>query len=122
MIRTRAVLILVVAIALILSCGRSLEAPAVEVTSRDSLVGAGKIIQIKNQANEPLTEVEVTVRGAKGEVVYSEASLGPYESFELGWKKLGGWEIPDNAEIEVRAAGYLIPLKARLADTAQNEE
>jgi hypothetical protein len=102
-------------IALCLGCGRELEAPPVQVLERDSLIGAGKVVQIKSMTNEELRAVEVTIAAKEGEMVYREERLGPYETLEVGWKKLGGWEIPDDAEIRVRAQGYLLPYRARLA-------
>ena len=32
-----------------------------------------------------------------------------YEAFEVGWKKLGGWQIPSGTEVKVRVEGYLRP-------------
>ena len=64
---------------------------------------------------EPLTEIEVTIRAENREIRHTELRLAGYQTVEIGWKKLGGWKIPDEAEIEVRAAGYLLPLRAQLA-------
>ena len=95
-------------------CGALDEIP-VEITFRDSLVGAGKIVQLENTSNEPLTEIEILVTAPEGESrTFALAELGPFQTFELGWKKLGGWQIPLGAEVEVKAKGHLLPLRARL--------
>ena len=103
------------------SCNTKLEKPPVEVTYRQSLVGAGKILQVKNQTNVPLREVEISIRSESGEVAYKEAEIPGYEVLEVGWKKLGGYEIPEGATVEVRAAGYLLPVNARVGAPADGE-
>lgn len=91
-----------------LACGKAIEPPPVEITFRESLLGAGKIVQIKNTTNEPLTEIEIVIRAPDGdERTFVQESIEGYGLFELGWKKLGGWEIPAGSEVEVRARGYL---------------
>lgn len=102
-------------------CGGKLEAPPVEVTHRESLLGAGRIVRIKNQTNEALFDVAVTIRTANGEVGYNQAELPGFETLEVGWKKLGGFEIPDGAEVEVKAEGYMLPVKAKLDAAKPNE-
>lgn len=91
-----------------------MEPPPVEVLQRPSLLGAGTIVQIRSTTNEALTEIEVTISSGDRTMKHTELRLGGYETVEIGWKKLGGWEIPDAAEIEVRAKGYLLPARARL--------
>ncbi len=118
--RSRSLLALAVTIVAAGGCGTRFEAPPLEASYRQSLVGAGNILQLKNQSNEALLEVEVTIRAASGEVVYTEEKLAGYEVLEVGWKKLGGFEIPDDARIEVKARGYLLPVKVNL-DAAGNE-
>ena len=95
-------------------CGRKLDPPPVEVLQRPSLLGAGTIVQIKSTTNEELSEIEVTISSGDRTMKHTELRLAGYETVEIGWKKLGGWEIPADAEIEVRAAGYLLPVRARL--------
>ena len=96
-------------------CGLEMEPPPIEVLQRPSLLGAGTIVQIRSTTNEVLTEIEVTISSGDRTMKHTELRLAGYETVEIGWKKLGGWEIPDDAEIEVRAKGYLLPAKARLA-------
>lgn len=104
------------AIGWITGCGAKLEAPPVEITYRESLLGAGNILRIKNLSSEPLSALEVTIRTAKGEVSYDQATLGPGEVLEVGWKKLNGFEIPNDAEIAVSAEGYMLATEATLKD------
>ncbi len=78
------------------------------MSHRESLVGAGKIVQIKNSSSEPLAEIEVTFRAPSGEErKFNRPSLEAGEAFEVGWKKLDGWEIPVGADVEVRCKGHL---------------
>jgi hypothetical protein len=108
----------VVAAAIFMSlvgCGKQFERPPVEVLQRESLLGAGNIVQIKSTTKEELTDIEVTIKTEDREVRHTELRLGAYQTIEIGWKKLDGWQIPDAAEIEVRVAGYALPVRARLA-------
>jgi hypothetical protein len=87
----------------------------IDITFRDSLVGAGKIVQLENTSNEPVEGIEVLITAPAGDSrSFTLEELGPYTSFEIGWKKLGGWEIPVGAQVEVRARGHLLALKAQL--------
>ena len=95
-------------------CSRQLEAPPVEVLKRESLVGAGKIVQVRSTTDEILRQIEVTIMTDDLEMRHVEDELAGRATFEIGWKKLDGWRIPDSAEIEVRAAGYLLPYRAKL--------
>lgn len=114
--------LLVVAAALLLpSCGTELEAPPIEITYRPSLLGAGNIVRLKNQSNQPLEELEITIRSTTGEVSYEEPQLAGFGEFEVGWKKLGGFEIPDGAEVEVKVKGYLLAASARLETTTDSD-
>ncbi len=97
-------------------CGR-FEAPPVELTFRDSLVGAGKIVQVANTSNQPLTGIEVTITAPTGESrSFTQVELGAYETLEIGWKKLGGWQVPPGSEIRVGAKGFLLPVDGQLPD------
>lgn len=115
-------LMLVVALAAGASgCGR-FETPPVELTFRDSLVGAGKIVQVANTSNEPLASVAVTISAPSGESrTFTQDELGGFETIEIGWKKLGGWQIPLGSEIEIGADGYLLAFKGRLPDEKEAE-
>lgn len=101
-------------LAITAGCG-ALEPAPLEITFRDSLVGAGKIVQLENTSNEPLTGIEVVIAAPDGQSrTFVLDQLGPYQSFEIGWKKLGGWQIPPGSEIEVELDGHLLPVKGRL--------
>ena len=103
------------AVLLLASCNGRLEKPPLEILQRDSLIGAGKIIQIKSLTNEELTGIEVTIAAENREMRHTEPRLAGHDVVEIGWKKLDGWQIPNSAEIEVRVEGYLLPVRARLA-------
>lgn len=104
-----------VAVSLVAGCAIELEAPPIECTYRPSLIGAGKILRLENTSEETLREVSVAIRTAKSQVVHTEAAIGARQVAEVGWKKLGGFEIPDDAEIKIRARGFLLPLRVELA-------
>jgi hypothetical protein len=99
------------------ACGQSLDSPPVELTVRDSLVGAGKVLQVGNTSDQPLAAVRVKIRAPDGsERSFTQEAVPGYGGFEVGWKKLGGWEIPAGAEVTVRAEGYLLPFEGTLPD------
>lgn len=112
------------AVALLLAqgCAAKFEAPPIECGYRPSFVGAGNILRLENRAQEPLREVVVEIRSATGEVSYEQAELGAFEVLEVGWKKLGGFEIPNDAKIEIRAKGFLLPLRVDLEASSANPE
>lgn len=118
----RAALVVTAAISLSLAgCGKRFERPPVEVLQRESLLGAGNIVQIKSTTKEVLTDIEVTIKSEDREMRHTELRLGAYQTIEIGWKKLDGWQIPDSAEIEVRVAGYALPVRARLSAEGDDE-
>lgn len=113
----RSRLALAAAVALLVASGGCgvFDPVEIEITFRDSLVGAGKIVQIENTSNEPVTDIEILITAPEGESrSFQLEQLGPFQTFEIGWKKLGGWQIPLGAEVKVKAAGHLLPLRARL--------
>lgn len=105
---SRALLALAVVPLAAVACSQALDAPPIEISYRDSLIAAGKIVQITSTSNEPLERIEVSLRAPGGdERRFVQESLAGYGSFEVGWKRLGGWEIPAGTRIEVRVKGYL---------------
>lgn len=110
----------VVAVLLSAGCGAKLDKPPIECSYRPSLVGAGKILRLENRSNEVLREVRVEIRAGDDDVTYEQAEIGGYQVLEVGWKKLGGFEIPDDATIEIRAKGYWLPLRVELVPDDDN--
>ncbi len=104
----RALLLLAFAALGPVACSKAIDPPPIEITFRESLLAAGKIVQVKNTSNEPIEEIEVVLKAPNGdERRFVQESLDGYGAFEVGWKKLGGWEIPPGTEVEVRVKGYL---------------
>ncbi len=92
------------------ACSKAIDPPPIEITFRESLLAAGKIVQIKNTSNEPIEKIEVALTAPNGdERRFVQESLDAYGAFEVGWKKLGGWEIPPGTQVKVRVKGYLRP-------------
>lgn len=114
--------VLVVALASTLACEAEFKSPPVEVGYRDSLLGAGKILQLTNQSNVELIDLEVKITAGSNEVVFQEAALEGYKTLEVGWKKLGGFQIPEDAEVTVTAKGYLLPHNAKLSAATSARE
>jgi hypothetical protein len=113
-LRSLALTILAVSLA---GCGQlgQLGSPPVEVLYRDSLLGQGLIVQVKNTSDAALEEVTVDVRGPEGERrSFTEASVEGFGVLEVGWKRLGGWQIPAGSTVTVRARGYLLPARSEI--------
>ena len=110
------VILLLAGLLSLLGCETKLGGPPLDVTYRDSLVGAGKIVRIANTTNEALGAMEIEITSPDGDSrTYSHPALGAYETLEVGWKKLGGWQVVDGAKVGVRIEGYLFPHSSRLA-------
>jgi len=107
-------------IALSLSgCGQlgQLGSPPVEVLYRDSLLGQGLIVQVKNTSNQALEAVTVEVRSPEGEHrSFTEDSVEAYGLLEVGWKRLGGWKIPPGSTVTVKARGFLLPARSEIPE------
>lgn len=121
--RARSLLsVALVAASCLAACGGALEAPPVELSYRESMVGAGKIVQIQNTSDQPLTDLVVTLTSPDGDSrTFNHSNLAGFERLEIGWKKLGGWEIPTGAEVRVEGEGYLLAFEGQLADEVAEE-
>ncbi len=106
----------------VLACGVAAESPPVEITVRDSLLGAGHILRIHNLGTEPLAELEIMIVSANGEITHREAQLAAGDTLEVGWKKLGGYQIPEGAEVSIRAQGYLLAARAEVLPVTDTDE
>ena len=111
----RALLPLALAVLATVACSQAIEPPPIELSFRESFLAAGKIVQVKSTSNEPLEQIAVKLTAPNGdERRFVQESLEGYGSFEVGWKKLGGWEIPPGTEVEVRVEGYLRAAKGSI--------
>ncbi len=96
-------------------------APPIELSYRESLVGAGKVVQIENTSNEALLGLAVEIIAPEGETrTFTLDELAGYGSIEIGWKKLGGWQIPEGADVKVSAEGFFLPFEGKLATEVSN--
>ncbi len=115
----RTPLLLVLAFLATVACSKAVEPPPIEITFRESLIAAGKIVQVKSTSNEPIEQIEVTLTAPNGdERKFVQEALDGYGAFEVGWKKLGGWEIPPGTKVEVRVEGYLRPVRRSIPTEA----
>jgi len=107
-----------VALLPIVACGKALEAPPLNVEHRESLLGAGRILQISNFGEVSLNCAEVRIETPSGDVKnHGLGTLAAGELIELGWKKLGGFEIPFGAEVTFECEGFLLPLTVEIQNT-----
>jgi hypothetical protein len=103
----------------LVGCGMAFEAPPLRVEERESLLGAGRIVRVQNTSDETLTGIRVRITAPSGdERTYTHERLEGYAVFEVGWKKLGGWEVPAASQVEVKCAGFLLSVKAELPESS----
>lgn len=89
------------------------EPPPVEFSARESLMGAGMILQVKNTSAEPLNKLELQITAPSGEQrSFTTEQLEAHGAIEVGWKKLDGWKIPPESEVSLRCEGFSLPLEA----------
>ena len=92
----------------VVGCGQAFEDPPIEISFRESLIGAGKIVQVTNTSNTVLEKVEITIVAPGGDQrSFLQEELRGYATLEVGWKKLGGWQVPAGAEVTVHCNGFL---------------
>lgn len=115
-VRRTGLALLALGVALSLAaCGTRLERPPIELGYRDSLIGAGKVLRIENTSNVPLTGLVIEITAPDGEErSFVQTELGGYDTLEVGWKKLGGWQVPAGAAVEIHCDGYLLAFEGRL--------
>ncbi len=79
----------------------------VSVTVRESLVGRGKVLQIRNVSEEPLEGVVVrAIKPSTNEQARLEINrLKPDEATDIGWVEWN-WKLEPGQRIEVDARGY----------------
>ncbi|WP_437194450.1 hypothetical protein [Planctomicrobium sp. SH527] len=95
------------------ACHTALLPPPVVVSYRDSLWGAGKVVQIFNGSSHHLYNVCVVGRNLN-EVASASVKvtdhLPPGGTVEVGWLEFANW-IPRSGEtIEVYADNYVLPV------------
>ena len=80
----------------------------VSVSVRDSLIGIGNVVQIRNTSENTLHDVVVTARnsGLNQTTTYSVGSLGSGELVEIGWMEWN-WTVAPNETVSVSASGFL---------------
>lgn len=99
-------------IALASGCGQAALPPPVQVTYRDSVIGAGKVIQITNTSSRPLYNVQVVGRNfEEGSNASTPATghLSPGCSVEVGWLEFDSWTPLSGETVEVYCDNYDAP-------------
>lgn len=99
----------------LMACG-VLKTPPIEVQKRDSLIGLGKILLVENLGEEDLEQIAFRFENPNGDVKnWTLDRLAAGAAVEVGWKKLDGFEVSDQAIVRVEAKGYGRALRFDLA-------
>jgi hypothetical protein len=86
--------------------------PPVSVTYRDSLVGAGRVIQITNNSSHHLYNVKVVGRNAQqnsSASVRATDHLRPGDVVEVGWLEFEVWTPEPGESVEIYCEDYAVP-------------
>jgi len=85
--------------------------PPLGASSRDSLVGNGKVLIVMNKSNGILYDISVHIKAADGHEVRNKITevLKPAETVEIGWMELTNWKLEPGEEIHIYAKGYPAP-------------
>lgn len=99
-------------ISVLCACGKSALPPPVQVSYRESFLGGGMVLQIKNASNHHLYNVKVVGRnnseGSSASVIATK-HLRPGAIIEVGWLEFESW-IPLSGEtMSIYADDYLTP-------------
>jgi len=87
-------------------------APPVTVTYRDSAVGIGKVIQIKNNSSHHLYDVKVVGRNVSqnsSASVKATEHLRPGKTVEVGWMEFEAWSPAPGETVEIYCEDYTVP-------------
>ena len=108
--------------ALASGCGKSALPPPVTVSYRDSLVGAGKVIQISNNSPHHLYNVRVVGRNfdeVSSASVKAADHLGPNDYVEVGWMEFEAWVPRSGESVEVYCDDYATPYVSIIPENSE---
>lgn len=84
--------------------------PPITLTTRDSLVGAGKVLIITNTSDETLHQITLGIsndeKNQEVKDVVVAVTLKPHDSIQLGWMELNLAFEPGDS-VRVGAKGYM---------------
>lgn len=86
--------------------------PPVAITYRDSVWGAGKVVQVTNNSSHHLYNVKVVGRNARensSASVKATDHLRPDETVEVGWLEFESWTPAPGETIEIYCDDYFVP-------------
>lgn len=80
----------------------------VSATVRESLVGLGKVLQVRNESDKSLEDVFVTAfeSDSNRQPKFRIGRLEPGEARDIGWMEWN-WKLKPGERIEIDAKGYL---------------
>ncbi len=110
--RLTVALILACAVSLLAGCSKSPKPPPVDIAVRKSIVGVGRVIQIRNRSAHHLYNVKVVLRDLEkltSGSVRATSHLRPYTAVEVGWLQFQGWVPQRGQTIEVYCDDHLLP-------------
>ena len=85
--------------------------PPVSAGVRDSVLGLGRVLQLTNDGDRPLTHVKVeAANAARNEhVAYQFERIDAHEQKELGWREWG-WSVEPDETVKVGADDYALSI------------
>jgi len=86
---------------------RTSNQPPVAASVRNSLIGAGRVLQLTNQGSRPLTHVTVRAENTatNAHIGYVIKQIDPGSTEELGWREWN-WNIDPGETYTITADGY----------------
>jgi hypothetical protein len=93
--------------------------PPICLTTRNSLIGAGKVLIITNTSDETLHQITLGISNDKKNQEVKDAvvavTLEPHKSIELGWMELNLAFEPGDS-VRVGAKGYLSYVREKVPE------
>lgn len=88
--------------------------PRISVGQRASVVGAGKVVVLRNESAEHYYNVRVSVRSVRDPLrkagCIADDHMLPGEMVEVGWMELGQWVIEPGELVTVTTESNPIPV------------
>jgi hypothetical protein len=107
-------IVMVVVVAMFFILQKSPLPPQISVGQRKSMVGAGKVVVLRNDSAEHYYNVRVSVRSVRDPLrkaaCMADDHMLPGEMVEVGWMELGRWVIEPGEVVTVTTESNPIPV------------
>ncbi len=83
--------------------------PPLSIVTRDSFVGAGKVLIITNTSDDYLHACTIKIEAPNGQVFGPKVfatTLEPHAGIEVGWMELEGWVVEPGERVTVSCRGF----------------